>query len=192
MIDPDNRAADARISPDTVAKLDRGDPVVVTQKPDRIEAATRLPGRPKVYVYASREANMLGLRQFDRARTVLADYNGLFERSQQLQLQFNGALYLGSLLLLALAVIAAIVVADRIVRPLGTLIGATRTAAGGDLSVRVTPPARDWLVCNPPVHLVMFRGRYRGSWRTGAKGDLLWRVRSPGGGGQGQQVSPRW
>jgi two-component system nitrogen regulation sensor histidine kinase NtrY len=143
MIDPDNRAADARISPDTVAKLDRGDPVVVTQKPDRIEAATRLPGRPKVYVYASREANMLGLRQFDRARTVLADYNGLFERSQQLQLQFNGALYLGSLLLLALAVIAAIVVADRIVRPLGTLIGATRTAAGGDLSVRVTPPARD-------------------------------------------------
>ena len=39
--------------------------------------------------------------------------------------------------------IAAIVVADRIVRPLGTLIGATRTAAGGDLSVRVTPPARD-------------------------------------------------
>jgi two-component system nitrogen regulation sensor histidine kinase NtrY len=117
--------------------------VVVTQKPDRIEAATRLPGRPKVYVYASREANMLGLRQFDRARTVLADYNGLFERSQQLQLQFNGALYLGSLLLLALAVIAAIVVADRIVRPLGTLIGATRTAAGGDLSVRVTPPARD-------------------------------------------------
>jgi len=143
MIDPDNRAADARISPETVARLDRGEAVVVTQKPDRIEAATRLPGRPKVYVYASREANMLGLRQFDRARTVLADYNGLFERSQQLQLQFNGALYLGSLLLLALAVIAAIVVADRIVRPLGTLIGATRAAAGGDLSVRVTPPTRD-------------------------------------------------
>ncbi|WP_293842939.1 HAMP domain-containing protein, partial [Sphingopyxis sp.] len=78
-----------------------------------------------------------------RASTVLADYNALFQRSQLLQLQFNGALYLGSLLLLALAVIAAIVVADRIVRPLGTLIGATRTAAGGDLSVRVTPPARD-------------------------------------------------
>ena len=58
---------------------------------------------------------------------------------------------------------------------------------------KVTPPARDWLVCNPPVHLVMFRGRYRGSWRTGARGDLLWRVRSPGGGGDsGRQVSPRW
>ncbi|WP_422061197.1 sensor histidine kinase [Sphingopyxis sp.] len=143
MVDPDNRAAEARISPETVARLNRGEPVVVLQKSDRIEAAARLPDRPTVYVYASRDANILGMEQFNRARSVLADYNALFERSQQLQLQFNGALYLGSLLLLALAVIAAIVVADRIVRPLGTLIGATRTAAGGDLSVRVTPPARD-------------------------------------------------
>jgi len=143
MVDPDNRAADARISPETVAKIKGGEAVVVLQKSDRIEAATQLPGRPNVYVYASRDANILGLEQFNRARSVLADYNALFERSQQLQLQFNGALYLGSLLLLAMAVIAAIVVADRIVRPLGTLIGATRTAAGGDLSVRVTPPKRD-------------------------------------------------
>lgn len=143
MVDPDNRAAEARISPETVARLNGGEEVVVLQKSDRIEAATRLPGRRNAYVYASRDANILGLEQFDRARSVLADYNALFGRSQQLQLQFNGALYLGSLLLLALAVIAAIVVADRIVRPLGTLIGATRTAAGGDLSVRVTPPVRD-------------------------------------------------
>lgn len=143
MVDPDNRAAETRISPETVAKLNRGEEVVVLQKSDRIEAATRLPGRPNAYVYASRDANILGWEQFNRARSVLADYNALFGRSQQLQLQFNGALYLGSLLLLALAVFAAIVVADRIVRPLGTLIGATRAAADGDLSVRVTPPVRD-------------------------------------------------
>ncbi len=143
MVDPDNRAAETRISPETVARLNRGEEVVVLQKSDRIEAATRLPGRSNAYVYASRDANILGWEQFNRARSVLADYNALFGRSQQLQLQFNGALYLGSLLLLALAVFAAIVVADRIVRPLGTLIGATRTAADGDLSVRVTPPVRD-------------------------------------------------
>ena len=141
MIDPDNRAAENRISPSMVSRLDAGEEVVVARQSDRIEAATRLPGPRRAYLYASRDANVLGLQQFERARTVLADYNGLFQRSQQLQLQFNGALYLGSLLLLALAVVAAIVVADRIVRPLGTLIGATRTAAGGDLSVRVTPPA---------------------------------------------------
>ena len=143
MIDPDNRAAENRLSPTMVKRLDAGEEVVVIVQPDRIEAATRLPGQRRAYVYASRDGNVPAFKQSERARTVLADYNGLFERSQLLQLQFNGALYLGSLLLLALAVIAAIVVADRIVRPLGTLIGATRTAAEGDLSVRVTPPLRD-------------------------------------------------
>ncbi len=130
MIDPDNRAAEGRVSLATIKRLNAGEDVVVTRSANRIEAVTRLPGRPNAFLYASREVSSLGQQQFQLARRVLADYNALFERSQLLQLQFNGALYLGSLLLLALAVIAAIVVADRIVRPLGTLIGATRTAAG--------------------------------------------------------------
>lgn len=142
-IDPDDRAADNRLTPLMISRLEAGEQVVIVRQPDRIEAATRLPGAQRAYVYASRDFNVPGFQQSIRAGTVLADYNALFNRSQLLQLQFNGALYLGSLLLLALAVVAAIVVADRIVRPLGTLIGATRTAAGGDLSVRVTPPARD-------------------------------------------------
>ena len=142
-INPDERAAENRLSSEMVGRLDAGEDVVVIRQANRIEAAARLPGTDRAYVYASRDTNVPGFQQSARASAVLADYNGLFERSQLLQLQFNGALYLGSLLLLALAVIAAIVVADRIVRPLGTLIGATRTAADGDLSVRVTPPVRD-------------------------------------------------
>ena len=143
MIDPDNRAAESRLTPTMMKRLNAGEEVVVVRQSDRIEAATRLPGNRDAYVYASRDSNVPGFQQSVRAGTVLADYNALFERSQLLQLQFNGALYLGSLLLLALAVIAAIVVADRIVRPLGTLVGATRTAAEGDLSVRVIPSPRD-------------------------------------------------
>lgn len=143
MVDPDNRAAENRISPETIALLNGGKDVVVARSGDRIEAATRLdPNRP-VYLYASRDSQVLGLQQFERARTVLADYNALFARSRQFQYQFNIALYFGSLLMLSLAVIAAIVVADRIVRPLGILVGAARTAAGGDLSVRVEPSWRD-------------------------------------------------
>jgi two-component system, NtrC family, nitrogen regulation sensor histidine kinase NtrY len=142
-INPDDRTAENRLSSTMIARLDAGEDVVVVRQANRIEAAARLPGTDRAYVYASRDTNVPGFQQSARASAVLADYNQLFDRSQMLQLQFNGALYLGSLLLLALAVIAAIVVADRIVRPLGTLIGATRTAAGGDLSVRVTPPARD-------------------------------------------------
>src|SRR3546814_20996409 len=101
-----------------------------------------MPGSRRAYLYVSRDFNVPGFQQSQRASTVLADYNSLFDRSRQLQVRFNGALYLGSLLLLALAVIAAIVVADRIVRPLGTLIGATRTVARRALSVRVPLPAR--------------------------------------------------
>lgn len=140
---PDDRAPDELVTPAVIRRLNAGEEVVVTRQRDRIEATARLPGSNSAYVYASRDFNVPGFSQSVRAGNVLADYNALFKRSQLLQLQFNGALYLGSLLLLALAVIAAIVVADRIVRPLGTLIGATRTAAGGDLSVRVTPQARD-------------------------------------------------
>jgi two-component system nitrogen regulation sensor histidine kinase NtrY len=143
MIEPDERDASERISPQDIKALDDGKPIIIHQTDRRIEAATKIRGDKRLYLYVARNTGALGLLQFGRARTVLADYNDLFDRSQKLQLQFNGALYLGSLLLLALAVIAAIVVADRIVRPLGTLIGATRTAAGGDLSVRVTPPARE-------------------------------------------------
>ncbi|MDO9369104.1 MAG: ATP-binding protein [Sphingopyxis sp.] len=142
-INPDNRAVENRLSRTMIGRLDAGEDVVVVREADRIQAATRLPGTRRAYLYAARDFNVPGFQQSVRAGNVLADYNALFLRSQLLQLQFNGALYLGSLLLLALAVIAAILVADRIVRPLGTLIGATRTAAGGDLSVRVTPPARD-------------------------------------------------
>ncbi len=142
-IDPDNRAADSRLQPDMVKRLDAGEAVVIVRESDRIEAATRLPGSRRAYLYASRDFNVPGFQQSVRANSVLADYNALFKRSRQLQLQFNGALYLGAILLLALAVVAAIVVADRIVRPLGVLVGAARTAAGGDLSVRVEPSWRD-------------------------------------------------
>src|SRR3546814_17837731 len=100
-----------------------------------------MPGSQRAYLYVSRDFNVPGFQQSQRASTVLADYNNLFERSQQLQVRFNGALYLGSLLLLALAVVAAIVVADRIVRQPGTLIGALRHAAGGGLSVGVPLPS---------------------------------------------------
>ncbi len=143
MVDPDNRAAESRISAATIAQLDQGRDVVVARSGDRIEAATRLDPARRIYLYASRDSNVPGLNQFERARSVLADYNALFDDSRWLQYQFNIALYLGSLLLLSLAVIAAIVVADRMVRPLGILVDAARTAAGGDLSVRVEPSWRD-------------------------------------------------
>lgn len=142
-IDPDNQPTKDRLTAKMVTDLDSGQDVVILRRPNRIEAATKLPGGRRAYLYASRDFNVPGFQQSIRASAVLDDYNALFAQSSQLQYQFNIALYLGSLLLLSLAVIAAIVVADRIVRPLGILVDAARTAAGGDLSVRVEPSWRD-------------------------------------------------
>ena len=65
-------------------------------------------------------------------------------------------------------------------------------AALGEPVRKVTPPAPDFLDGNRPVHLVMFRGRYRGSWRHAGNGALLRNHRQPGRTGQGDRVSPGW
>ena len=61
---------------------------------------------------------------------------------------------------------------------LRALPGAESFAAAWDAALggpvrKVTPPARDFLDCNPLVRLVMFRGRYRGAWRNAGNGALL-------------------
>ena len=77
-------------------------------------------------------------------------------------------------------------------RPGAESFAAAWDAALGGPVRKVTPPARDFLDCNPLVRLVTFRGRYRGSWYTEANGALRSRARRPGGDGSGQQVCPGW
>src|SRR3546814_4467106 len=70
----------------------------------------------KIYLYASRDSDVPAFSQMERARAVLADYDDFTARSRALQLQFNAALFLGSLLLVGLTVWIALAVADRLVR----------------------------------------------------------------------------
>jgi hypothetical protein len=73
---------------------------------------------------------------------------------------------------------------------LRALPGAESFAAAWDAALglparMVTPRARDFFDCNPLVHLVTFRGRYRGAWRNAASGELVshvWRADRSGGG----------
>ena len=75
---------------------------------------------------------------------MLSDYDGLLDRSRRLQLQFNAALFVISLLIVGVAVWIALKVADRLVRPVGELVAATRRVEAGDLTARVqTPGTRD-------------------------------------------------
>ena len=83
---------------------------------------------------------MLALSQWERAQSVLADYDNLFTRSRSLQLQFNIALFVVSLFIVGLALWIALAVADRMVRPVGELVHAAKRITEGDLASRVPAP----------------------------------------------------
>jgi len=133
-IDPNDPDEDDRITPAIVRRLQGGEDIVLVQEPGRVAAATLISNDGPVVLYAARA---FGYNQIESANAVLADYNSLFARSRQLQLRFNLAIYLVSLVLVGLAVWAALLVADRLVRPVTALVSAARRVAAGDLGARV-------------------------------------------------------
>ncbi|CAN5200587.1 PAS domain-containing sensor histidine kinase [soil metagenome] len=143
-VDPDSRPAEQLLTKDVIARLAKGENVVVKARPDQIEAVTLLDPEAKVYLYATRDADAPAFSQVERAQAVLTDYDAFAAKSRQLQLRFNVALFFGSLLLVGIAVWTALKVADWLVRPVNELVDAARRITAGDLSTRVSGPhARD-------------------------------------------------
>jgi two-component system nitrogen regulation sensor histidine kinase NtrY len=127
-----------QVTPKTLGQLRAGQSAVVTVTGDRIQTITMLPGSDELFLYAGRvEDTKLLSGQTARARDVLTSYRSLLARSRSLQLRFNAALLLISLLIVGIAVWIALAVADRLVRPVGELVDAARRVAGGDLTARV-------------------------------------------------------
>ena len=130
-----------QVTPAAIAQLRRGKTAVVTVTGDRIQTITMLPGSDELFLYAGRvEDTKLLSGQTTRATEVLTSYRSLLARSRSLQLTFNAALLLISLLIVGVAVWIALAVADRVVRPVGELVDAARRVAGGDLTARVPDP----------------------------------------------------
>ncbi|WP_336971478.1 ATP-binding protein [Sphingobium aromaticiconvertens] len=143
-VDPDSRPAAEMLSSDVVKRLEAGENVVVDAKPNQIEAVTLLYPERRIYLYATRDSNSSAFSNVERARKALGDYDLFAAQSRQLQLRFNIALFVGSLLLVGIAVYIALAVADWMVRPVNELVDAARRITAGDLSARVThQPARD-------------------------------------------------
>ena len=143
-VDPDSRPAAGLLSPSVVKRLEAGENVVVQAKPKQIEAVTLLYPGAKIYLYATRDSGSSAFSNVERAQKVLADYDLFAAQSRALQLRFNMALFVGSLLLVGIAVYIALAVADWMVRPVNELVNAARRITAGDLSARVTSsPARD-------------------------------------------------
>lgn len=143
-VDPENRPAVEMLWPEAVQRLSKGENIVVRVRPNQVEAVTLLYPSSKVYLYATRNAVTTSFSNVERAQKVIADYDQFAAQSRALQLRFNMALFVGSLLLVGIAVYIALAVADWMVRPVNELVTAARRITAGDLSARVSSPqARD-------------------------------------------------
>ena len=130
-----------QLNPELVARLRAGQRSVVNLQDNRIKTVVRLPGTPERFLYAARVTDPREIQdQTELAEAAFANYKALLVRARSLQLQFNAALLILSLLIVGIAVWIALAVADRLVRPVGELVDAARRVAGGDLNARVSAP----------------------------------------------------
>ena len=136
LVNPYERSLESDIPHAAIEQL-ATHPVVSINSSDRIGAVAKLDYGPNAYLYSARVFEPQFRQQIDRANAVLKDYQALLERSRTNQLRFNGALLLGSLVIVALAILAALNMADRIVRPVSHLVTAAGRIEEGDFSVRV-------------------------------------------------------
>ena len=136
LVNPYDRPLGNDIPASAVEEL--GDSQVISvNASDRIGALTRLDYGPNTYLYAARVFEPQFQEQIDRANEVLEGYRALLARSRLNQLRFNGALLVVCLLVVGLAIVAALKLADRLVRPVAQLVAAAGRIEEGDFSARV-------------------------------------------------------
>ncbi|HVM23037.1 MAG TPA: ATP-binding protein [Sphingomicrobium sp.] len=136
LVNPYDRALDRVITPANIAALEKEAAVPISSS-DRIGVLTRLDYGPDTYLYAARVFDPQFREQIQRSNEVLKDYRTMLRRSSINQLRFNAALLLGALIIVGLAILTALRLADRLVRPVGELVNAAGRIEAGDFSTRV-------------------------------------------------------
>ncbi len=137
VVDLDARPLEQRMTAGALTKLRAGETIVASDNGDRVEAVIRLDPVADVYLYVSRRVNPAVLASIERSSKAASDYQATLDRSRALQFRFNAVLLLVSLLIVALSIWIALALADRLVRPVGALVGAARRVTAGDLTARV-------------------------------------------------------
>jgi two-component system, NtrC family, nitrogen regulation sensor histidine kinase NtrY len=137
VVSPDDNRKEQWIKPADLARLKKGEDMIVSIRPDRIEAVAVLFNKPDSYLYTNRTVTVPSFMLGAKAQSVLKDYEAMVARSRNLQLQFNAALYGVSLFVIGITLWIALLVADRLVRPVNNLVQAAQRIADGDLSARV-------------------------------------------------------
>lgn len=120
-------------------QIQPGEAQAIASARDRVEAVVRLNATAPLYIYTSRVVEPRVLQQVARTQAALNDYKALTDRSRDLQWRFNLILVVVSLLVVAVAVWFAILLATRLVEPIGELAEAAERVGEGDLDARVDP-----------------------------------------------------
>lgn len=134
--DPDGVAENNRISADWLERM-RKNPYVVAAKGRSIVAAAPIDRASGVYLVVTRASDLVSLSQGQRAQNIVQAYEVLTTRARVLQLRFNVALFVLSLVLVGLSVWFALRFADRQVAPLYELVDAARGVGAGNYALRI-------------------------------------------------------
>lgn len=157
LINPYERAnLEQSIDPNLFAQIREPLQTVLIQEQNRIGALTRLPAGDDLYLYGARvygenagfvpqdaadeaslEFERIMIDQLRQGERLTRDYEALSDEARALQFQFNAAIVAVSILIIAIAIWVALKLADRLVRPVGALVGAARQISAGDLTTRV-------------------------------------------------------
>jgi two-component system nitrogen regulation sensor histidine kinase NtrY len=137
IVDPQGNTSRVRATPEVLARIDAGEPMVVNANANRIEAITPIDRDAGIYLYTARSSDLLAFSQGKRAQNIVEAYEVLTNRARVLQLRFNVALFVLSLTLVGLSVWFALRFADRQVKPLYDLVDAARRVGAGNFSLRV-------------------------------------------------------
>ncbi|MCJ2186321.1 sensor histidine kinase [Novosphingobium beihaiensis] len=137
IVDPDNKFENNRISKESLEKLSKGEPYDVTSRADRIVAAAPIERSAGVYLLVARSNDLLSLSQGQSAENIVKAYEVLTNRARVLQLRFNVALFVASLVLVGTSVWLALRFADRQVKPLYELVDAARRVGAGNYALRI-------------------------------------------------------
>jgi len=141
LVNPYERDLSQQLDAGLLGQLRGGRVSVVKDTGERIQTVAVIPDAPGLFLYTGRlNDSRIASEQSRRAAAVYADYQALLARARGLQLLFNAALLILSLVIVGLMVWVALTIADRMVRPVGELVGAARRVADGDLSARVSDP----------------------------------------------------